>query len=390
MMCALLCTRAGRRVIVLEKEPQVGRKILVSGNGRCNLTNAFVSAGDYRGTPDIAAAVLEEFPFQKCLQLFHGLGVLTIEENDGRIFPQSGKSTAVCEALRLACQEAGATFRVNSETVKIQAKKQFILTQKDGEKISANRCVLACGSCAYPQVGGTQAGYELAKSLGHHIIEPTQALCALNVREKAVARLQGIRAQVRMIALPDTPAEVQSVGEILFTNYGLSGPAALSVSGAIGKVLAQGPVAVQVDLLPDVDDKMIFLQNRIRLFGSRTPKAFFAGMLHENIANLLIDFAGLRKNELVQNWTENTLQTVAKILGGWPFTVTSLRPWMEAMVAAGGVNCAEINYNTMESSCCPGLYILGELLNVDGRSGGFNLHFAWASAYVAAQALTEE
>ena len=390
LMCAVQCARCGKRVILLEKETQPGRKILVSGNGRCNLTNAFVSAADYHGTPKLAEAVLQKFPFEKCLQFFHELGVLTVQEDAGRIFPLSGKSTAVAEALRLACAEAGAELRTDSEIVKIEHSKEFILTQSDGTKISAHRCVLACGSCAYPQAGGTQAGYTLAKSLGHKIIAPIQSLSALNIKEKALARLQGIRAQVRVKVFAGTAQEKSNEGEILFTPYGVSGPAVLNISAPIGRALKQGPVKLEMDLLPNIVDKKAFLKERVLHFGARSPKAFFAGMLHENIANLLIDFAGLRKNVPVQNWTENTLQTVARTLGAWPVTVISLRSWQEAMVAAGGVNGAEINYNTMESLCCPGLYITGELLDVDGRSGGFNLHFAWASGYTAARAIVED
>lgn len=390
LMCALQCARRGRRVILIEKSDRPGRKILVSGNGRCNLTNAFVSAADYRGTPQLAAAVLQEFPFEKCLQFFHDLGVLTVQESAGRIFPLSGKSTAVAEALRLGCEEAGAEIRLNSEVKKITHKQFFTLTLQDAAQLQAKKCVLACGSCAYPQAGGTRAGYELAKSLGHRLIEPRQTLSALNVREKAVARLQGIRVQGSLTAGRGTTAEVKSSGEILFTAYGLSGPAALSISGPVGAALTRGPVQVEMDLLPEIADKKSFLQARIKQFSQRNAKAFFAGMLHENISNLLIDFTGVRKNMPVQSWTENTLQSVAKALGAWPFTVTGLRPWNEAMAAAGGVNCAEINYNTMESLCCPGLYLTGELLNVDGRSGGFNLHFAWAGGYVAAEAIAKE
>ena len=303
--------------------------------------------------------------------------------------PLSGKSTAVAEALRLACDEACVELRLQSEVTHIRKKQNFSFTLSSGQTVTARCCVLACGSCAYPQIGGTESGYKLAKSLGHHIVPPTQALSALNVKEKAVSRLQGVRTQARIYSR-QVAADLCGEGELLFTAYGLSGPAAQYVSGPIGKLLPQGPVQVEVDILPEVENKLDFLNKRVAQFPNRGAKAFFAGMLHENIANLLIDFVGLRKNAPVSAWTENTVRSVANTLGAWPFTVTSLRPWTEAMVAAGGVNCGEINYNSLESLCCPGLYVLGELLNVDGRSGGFNLHFAWACGQVAAAAITEE
>jgi len=390
LMCALLCARKGRRVLLVEKESQPGRKILVSGNGRCNLTNAHVSAADYRGDISLAAAVLKNFSFQQCLDLFHSLGVLTREEENGRVFPLSGKSTAVAEALRLACLEAGVELRTDCTVTKIHKKNNFILTLQDGSTVSGKKCVLACGSCAYPQAGGTELGYQLARSLGHTIIRVSPSLCGLCVKEKAVARLQGIRAQVKLTAFQNTSHTLNNCGEVLFTNYGLSGPVSLNISGPVGRALANGPVLVEMDILPEITAKLDFLRARIKQFPQRNAKSFFAGLLHENIANLLIDFTGLRKNIPVSAWTENTLQNVARALSAWPLTVTTLRPWTEAMVATGGVNCAEINYNSLESVCCPGLYILGELLNVDGRSGGFNLHFAWGCAFTAAAGLTEE
>ncbi len=386
LMCALQAARRGLRVVLIESGAQVGRKVLASGNGRCNMTNAFVSAQDYEGTPALARSILERFSFDTCLHFFHELGVLTRQENQGRVFPLSGKSTAVVEPLRLACEEAQVEFRLNTEITHIRKTSHFLLTSATGASIAARNCVLACGSCAYPQLGGTKAGYLLAASLGHHLIEPRPTLCALHVKEKSVARLQGIRLQGKL----SLPQGGQSEGEILFAAYGLSGPAALNISSQVGQLLSKGPVTLTVDLLPEIADKKKFLVERIKIFGARKPKAFLAGLLHENIINLLIDFTGLHKNMPVSSWTENTLQTVARNLAAWPFTVTSLRPWQEAMVAAGGVKCVEINYNTLESLCCPGLYIIGELLDVNGRSGGFNLHFAWGCGYVAAQAIAEE
>lgn len=389
-MCALACARRGFKTLLLEKGAQPGRKILVSGNGRCNLTNAFVCEEDYGGDRAAAHEALKRFPFQTCLDFFHSLGVLTVQEGLGRVFPRSGKSTAVVEALRLACAEAGAELRTGQEVVKIEKKKHFCLTCASGQTAEARLCVLACGSCAYPQVGGSDAGYKLARALGHHIVPPAPALCALNVKEKAVARLQGIRAQVRATLAAGTEREFSSEGEVLFTAYGLSGPVILNLSGRAVRTLAEGPAEITLDFFPEIKDKNAFLKERAAHMPRRKAKEFFAGMLHENIANLLIDFTGIKKNAPVAEWTENTFRTAAKTLGAWPFTAVSARPWSEAMAAAGGVKCGEINYNTFESKRCPGLYIVGELLDVDGRSGGFNLHFAWASGYAAAAAMPEE
>lgn len=391
LICALECARRSKKTLVLEKSPQTGRKILASGNGRCNVTNARVRPACYHGDTRLVQAALEQFSFTDCMQYFAGLGVALTEEAEGRVFPCTGKATAVADGLKLATLEAGAEILTECEAARIKHKNHFTVFTKDGRTFPAKRLVLACGSCAYPQLTGTRAGYELAQSVGHTVIEPSPTLCALNIKEKALARLAGIRCQVRL-TLParGTNPQVTSEGELLFTNYGLSGPAAINLSGPAVRRLENGPAELSINFFPQEADLSALIERRLQQWGYRKPKDFFVGLLHENIANLLIDFIGLRKNMPMQDQTPNTLKRVAQTLQAWPVTALSARPWSEAMAAAGGVNTHEINYNTFESLIRPGLYITGELLNVDGKSGGFNLHFAWSSGLAAARNMPED
>lgn len=384
LVCAIDSARQGKSVLILEKEHQPARKISVSGNGRCNLTNAHVSENFYNGDRKLAARILQTFSYHDCLSFFSSLGVLAVEEGQGRVFPASGKSTAVTEALKLAAAEAGADLLTEQEVVKIKKQKYFLVYTKQELQFSSACCVLACGSCAYPQLSGTHAGYDLAKSLGHRINPPLPAITALNIKEKAVARLQGIRAQAIVRAFSATQEIDRSEGEVLFTNYGVSGPAILNISAAVSRALKNGGVTLKINFLPEIKNLEVYLNERLQTFGARKAKDFFAGLLHENIANLLIDFTGVKKNIPVQEWTPNTWKQAIYTVGAWPFSVLSPRPWTEAMAATGGVNTAEINYNNFESLLCNGLFITGELLDVDGKSGGFNLHFAWGSGKAAA------
>lgn len=386
LLCALECARAGLRTLVLEKDPQPARKILVSGNGRCNLTNRYVSPAYYHTDPKLIETVLQHFSFKDCTHYFENLGVLLTEEANGRIFPASGKATAVSEALKTALQEADAEILCAQEVVSVRAAAaQFIVTTQTKDSFRAKKIVLACGSCAYPQVTGTDAGYTLAKSLGHTLIEPRPVLSGLCLKERALTRLSGIKCQVRT-TLTNAP-HIQAEGELIFTNYGVNGPAALNISSAVSRALANGPVPLQINFFPQLKNPHEFLEARLKTFGHRKPKDFFTGLLNEGIINLLIDFTGLRKNVPVNM---QSIQRAWQTLLAWPVTVTVMRPWKEAMVAAGGVKVSEINYNTFESNLCPGLFITGELLDVDGKSGGLNLHFAWASAFTAAQAIIKE
>ena len=389
LFCALQCARQGKKTLILEKESQPGRKILASGNGRCNLTNTHVAPSFYHGDKQLIAATLSKFPYAQCSEYFEKLGLLLTEEAQGRIFPLSGKSTAVLESLKIALQEAGASLLVNQEVVRIAAKNNFTVTTNSGEAFIGRHVVLSCGSCAYPQLGGSQKGYDLAKQLGHTIISPRPSISALCLKEKALARLAGIRSQVTLQVWHNQQLLDQAQGEILFTNYGISGPVALNVSGTVTRLLQNGNVTITLNFFPQIKNFSAFLANRLQQFPERKPKDFFTGILHESITNLLIDFVGVRKNVLLKEQPQ-VLARLAQTLEKWPLTVTSLRPWSESMVAAGGVKTDEINYNTFESRFCKRLYIIGELLDVEGKSGGFNLHFAWASGMVAAQHLTGE
>ena len=386
LLCALECARGGLRTLILEKDALPARKILVSGNGRCNLTNRHVSPACYHADPKLIESTLQHFSFDDCIHYFENLGVLLTEQEQGRIFPATGKATAVADAFKAALKEAGAELICGQEVTHIKrTKTEFILSTQQDLSVHTRKLVLACGSCAYPQVTGTHAGYELAKMLGHTLIPPLPVLSGLCLKETAFTRLSGIKCQVATTAhtIPAAHAE----GELIFTNYGVNGPAALNISQAVSRALKNGPVKVEINFLPQLENPHEFLEMRLQKFSARKPKEFFAGLIHESIANLLIDFTGLRKQIPVG---QQPMNRAFQTLTAWPVTVTALRPWKEAMVAAGGVKTHEINYNTFESLLCPGLYITGELLDVDGKSGGLNLHFAWASGFTAAQAIKKE
>lgn len=384
LLCARECARGGLKTLVLEKEQLPGRKILASGNGRCNLTNTRVAPAFYNGDENLLRAALAQFPYAACRTYFEELGILLVEEELGRIFPQTGKSTAILDPLKLAVAESGAEILTAQQVTRIKRGKTFSVFTQSGTSFQARRVVLACGSCAYGQIGGTSGGYELARALGHTIIPPRPTLSGLVLKENFL-RLTGVRAQVKLCT-----NSTQTQGEIIFTNYGINGPAALNASGQIARALDGGNVTLHLNFLPEIDDIPTFLTARLNKFSHRRPKDFLAGILHESIANLLIDFKRLRKNKPMCEQSPAAVKSMFETIGKWPVTVTALRPWNEAMAAAGGVNTREINYNTFESRCCPGVYITGELLDIDGQSGGFNLHFAWASGFSAAKHIVEE
>ena len=359
LLCALECARGGLHTLILERDILPARKILISGNGRCNLTNRHVSPACYHADPKLIESALAHFSFEDCRRYFENLGVLLTEQEQGRIFPATGKATAVADTLKAALKETGTELCCGHEVTHIKhTQTDFVLSTKQGQTVHARNVVLACGSCAYPQVTGTNVGYELAQMLGHTVLPPQPVLSGLCLKEKAFTRLAGVKCQVRTTA-HTTPA-AHAEGELIFTNYGVNGPAALNLSGAVCRALKNGPVKVEINFLPQLTNPADFLQARLARLGTRKPKDFFAGLIHESLANLLIDFTGLRKQIPVQ---EQNMARAFQTLTAWPVTATALRPWQEAMVAAGGVKTREINYNTFESLLCPGLYITGVVYN---------------------------
>ena len=229
LLCARECARGGLKTLVLEIEQLPGRKILASGNGRCNLTNTRVAPAFYHGDEKLLSAALSQFSYQDCRRYFENLGILLVEEELGRIFPQTGKATAVLEPLKLAARESGAEILTGQTVNQIKRGKTFSVLTHTDKIFQTRRVVLACGSCAYGQIGGSSAGYELARSLGHTIITPRPTLSGLVVKEN-FSRLTGVRAQVKLRV-----QHTQTQGEIIFTGYGINGPAALNASGAVSR-----------------------------------------------------------------------------------------------------------------------------------------------------------
>lgn len=387
LMSALLCARGGKKVLVLEKEILPARKILVTGNGRCNFTNKNVSPQKYFGGKNLVENALGVFGLKQCLDLFSSLGLLYIEE-EGRYFPLTYKAASAANCLINAAELEGAKILLKTEAVKISGKdNSYEVLCQNGQTFRARKIILACGSCAYPQTGGSQKGYALARALGHKIIAPSPALCALDLKEKAVSRLAGLRALAGATLLDQNGGEIKSEeGEVIFGSRGISGNNILTLSA-----YAQAGCKITLDFLPNFgeEDLKKYLKERAKTCGQIPLKDFFCGILADNLFNLLADFLGLRKNSLFSELGAANFDRIVTTIKRWPFTVEGLRPWNECAAARGGVETEEVKL-TFESRLKTGLYITGELLNIDGACGGYNLHFAWASAYCAARDILEK
>lgn len=387
LVCALELARGGKKVLVLEKEITCGRKILVSGNGECNFTNRLVAPDKYYGEQEFVKAALDKFSYQDALNYFADLGLLYREENN-RFFTYTSKASSLAACLTCALKEAGAQLFLQTEVSKISQDnktKFFKVSSKKGDFFYSKNIVLACGSLAYPQVGGTKAGYMLAQSFGHNIKPLSPALCSINLQEKAaLTRLAGLKVQARASLKENGKIIAQEEGEVLFNNQGVSGNNIFSLSRNTKK----GQI-LELNLFNQFSKQEFadFIEERAQRFSHRKIKDFFAGILADTLANLLIDFLGFKKSLLICDLNGQNFARIKEVLQAWPFKVEGLRPFEQACVAKGGVDTKEIEKGTFRSLKNRNIYITGELLDIDGRCGGFNLHFAWTSALCAAKAL---
>ena len=399
LAAAVEAARAGASVLVLEKNHVPGRKILSTGSGKCNFSNLEIGPSFYHGAP--AAFLKKTFaalPPAAVLAFFDGLGLLRTEGEDGRFFPRSMKAQDVVGVL--INELAAGTARVSTLTEVVAIKPGSVFTveacrvppQWDkksprGEKLvfTAGKVILAAGSPCYPQIGGTSAGYALLRGLGHTVSPASPALVPLKVREPFVAELDGVRLQAALRVTTGGRTVAQARGELLFTSYGLSGPAAINVSRAALAALGEGEVFAEADLFPDTTEGALFrlLSERAARFADRPFCHFAAGLHNDKLMKVLACLAGAQWQALCGRLEPEALDKFAALLKCLPMQIKGSTGFEDAMVAAGGCAPGEVNPATFASKKVKGLYVTGELLDIDGDSGGYNLHLAWTSGMLA-------
>ncbi|MBI5623083.1 MAG: aminoacetone oxidase family FAD-binding enzyme [Elusimicrobia bacterium] len=392
LVAALTAARAGAAVTLLERGPGLGRKVLASGGGRCNLGNAGLEVGRYHGDRQFARRVLGRFGLAESLRFFEGLGLMTVQEHDGRVFPRTGQSRSVLAVLESSLNKTGADVRKGCEVTGVRARDRgFVVEAAGGGAFEADRVVLACGGASHPQLGGGELGYRLAESLGLTVSVPSPSLVPLVSKDPWVRKLAGVRVDAALSAHASGRQVAASRGELLFTAYGVSGPAALDLSREVCLALRGGAeVECRLNLFPESARPELerLLLERARTLKPLSPAALLRGALPDAVAEVFLGTL-VKEIPLHESPTEEAVLTLARGLSRWRFSVCGHRPWEEAMASAGGVRPAEVSSETMEARALKGLFVAGELLDVDGDSGGFNLHFAWATGFLAGNSAAE-
>ncbi len=390
MVAAIRAARLGAKVIILERMDRVGKKILVTGNGRCNLTNSQLKPEFYFGRqPEFVQEILKKFGCQQTLDFFAELGLVCKAEGD-RVYPICGQASAVLDVLRYELEALGVEICCQSEVLRVERNASgFHLFLPHKKQVTARKIILATGGKSSPVLGSNGSGYLLAQSLGHTLIEPFPALVQLQLDSPYLKALKGFKFEGHAQVFSRNRLWDQAEGEILFTEYGISGPAILKLSRAAGLALQHGQeVSLQLNLLnwlpPEETEQ--YLAARFRQQKAKNVSFALVGFLHKRLIPVLLKAAGF--SDLTQpagEISEKQIAALAQFLTGWTFRVKGLNGWSNSQVTAGGIAVREVNRLTLESRLAPGLYLTGEILDIDGACGGYNLQWAWACGWVAGE-----
>lgn len=373
-----------KRVMILEKYPRTGKKLLATGNGRCNLYNEHAAFDRFFGARDFAKGALSAFSAEA---FFASVGLETRMNAEGLFYPMSNQASSVLDCLRLTCQEKGVTEITDFEVKKIEGKKgSFFVTSQSGETIRAKRVILATGSMAQPKLGGNSAFQTLLKPFGHTFTKCLPALSPIKVNASDISGLKGMKYQGDIALVSDGRKIACETGEILFSENGVSGIAAMQLSVHATELFSKGK-KMYLRLSPLTMSKAEayeFLMNRKNLFPERTMEEFLTGVVQKRIAQAAFKRAGIAPlNKKAGEINKNEIEKAAQELTGWMIPVTGIGGFDVCQVMLGGANAKEFDENTMESRFVPGLYAAGELLDVTGPCGGYNLAWAWASGVLA-------
>lgn len=382
-----------RRLLLLEKAPRVGKKLLATGNGTCNLSNVSATAARYHGCPALAGAALAAFPPAAARRFFGSIGVDTCERPDGKVYPESEQAGAVLDALRLEAAACGVETRCNCAVEALQPIKGGWRLETTAGSLTAQQVLVCTGGAAAPALGGSADAYRLLTALGLERTPLFPSIVQLRTEPTLVRAVKGIRTQARVWLTLEGQLLAENTGELLFTDYGLSGPVVMQISrpAADWERRKKGALTAHLNLLPhwQPDRLQQRVEERAALPG-RTLEDLLTGLLHKRLGQTVLRAAGvLPLTRPVGELTPAECCRIAAWIQDWPLPVTGTQGFGGAQVTAGGIAAERIDHRTMAVRGFSGLYAAGEVLDVDGDCGGYNLQFAWSSAFVAARAMAE-
>ena len=370
------------QVILLERQARVGRKLQATGNGRCNLTNLHASEGGYYGEePSFADFALAKFPPEETLEWFRSLGLFTVAEDSGRVYPYSDQANSVVDVLRFALEKPNITVKLGFEVEKVKKTSDGFRIESREEAVECEKLIVACGGLAGTKLGGTMSGYKILRTMGHKCTKLRPTLVQLKSGWNGVAALKGVRANCHAAIFHKEKLHKESTGEIQFTEYGLSGPVIFEISRDACQ--GSGDWRCRLDFLPEIPEETLQAELLRRKQTALPASELLTGILHNRLGRVLAQAAGISANRQIQELSDYELIQLAKICKAFDVSLTEPLGMDSAQVTAGGILTKDFDNTTMESRLVPGLYACGEVLDIDGDCGGYNLQWAWSSGRMA-------
>lgn len=374
------------KIAILEAQSKAGKKILVTGNGRCNLTNTNVSKEFYHGSFDVSKT-LNRFSAEKLINFFSTLGLVCDTETNGLVYPHSRQASAVLDVLLMEIKRLKIEIICDCKVELIRKKGEFFNIKTSNGEYTAKKAVMSCGGKAFPTAGGTGLGLDVIKNLGHKITPLFPALCPIQVKSDFMKNLKGIRAKAEVTLYDGEKAIKSEIGEVQFTDNALSGICVFNLTTLLPKT--KNPI-ISVNLTKDYSyiELLNLLYDRKKLFANEPLEEFFTGLFHKKIGTTLIkSITNKALTESCKKLSDKELKALANLIQNWKFECKQCKDFSKAQVMLGGVNGNEVNGYTFESKVVKNLYICGEALDVCGDCGGFNLHFAFASGIITGENL---
>ncbi len=397
LMAAITAARHGAAVTLSERNEKVGRKLYITGKGRCNVTNDCTAEEALQNLPQggkFLYSAMNRFPPEETKRFFTGLGVPLKTERGNRVFPVSDKAADIIDALFFEAKRLGVDIvHSRAEALLLEEGAVTGVRCENGRELLARQVIVATGGCSYPATGSTGDGYRLARQAGHTVTPVRGSLVPLVERGDTCARMQGLALKNVAIQVKNQKGKMvyRDFGELLFTHFGLSGPMILSASAHL-RDFDKNEFSVIIDMKPALDEKT--LDERIlRDFGenrNRTLQNSLGGLLPRLMIPVVIDRTGIPPETKIHDITKAQRRALLEQLKGFRVDISGPRPVEDAIVTSGGVRLSEVNPSTMASKRTKGLYFAGEVLDVDGYTGGFNLQVAWATGYAAGLAAAEQ
>ena len=390
-VAAIFAARNGHQVELFEKNEKIGKKLFITGKGRCNVTNA----GDMdalfdavKSNPKFLYSAFYSFTNEQAMDFFEELGVRLKVERGNRVFPESDHSSDIIHALKHELERLGVEIHFCTEVkdVLVEHEKFTGIVLKNGKKVSGDACVVATGGISYASTGSTGDGYRFAEKTGHKVTELYPSLVPMEVKEWYAKELQGLSLRnVQGTILDGKKKLYDEFGEMLFTHYGVSGPIIISASSVVGKKLQDKELTLQIDLKPalsreQLDQRVLrdFEENKNKQFKNAVDKLFPA-----KLKPIMIELSGISPEKKVNEISKGERLCFVDLIKNFKMTLTGLRSYNEAIITKGGVSVKDIDPGTMKSKKISGLYFAGEVLDLDALTGGFNLQIAWSTGYLA-------